>query len=1695
MANTLPWFHSQQLALCMSRHLTQALESEQLSVIEYDWLRRLAERSVIPDDMQVSLLSNAEPGLFCGLRIAYSDAQKPAAYFYSPLTGIVPFASGEALRDALIAPAQSEASAGLAATSREPKWLSLTHSPFKRWMKAIITTQAARLKAIDHTWHRLPQLTDVLDEHLTSALRSAMPASDPIVPRSHKVHRVNSKTQAVVNVQRLLDTALDMLVDVPRPDCEHRFMDVYGQALSDAQTQLYRTTLANCVAQLPGHYHDALEHFWQDQPTSQAQSLRIGLSQSLQYAYRSAVLEEQNQLRVSADQLTLLKSVTASLPSTGLRLETLRFNADGALRDTPIPWPGTLLISDEKQPALGYFIFNTDQGLRHCQDLQALGNYLTGLIADADDSLRVIEPDRALFNATIAPVPERRAVTGNAFEAIADGLIDLQCRRVRQVLADKVALRTSGLTAVADAADLRKLVHPRLHWFDSQSSDTTAAPVSAELSADTSKGNWLLQIKAMRDRQQWSMARDLTLKDGVRTLLAPGLLAMQSPLPADEIRLRIHADTERTAVGLVDYFLERTSGAFARSLTSADKVLDLAGAPINWPDVEQLEQLVLACSPALTKTYRRLVRRQMSSPQLPYLGTYDLPGQRRALRDISLRTCLAIARRDGSIDKSLLELLATAVDRPTARLRNTADTDVHAIYLKVPSETSTIPLTDMFVLHRHSQPDGPVLMWSGDHGLFPFTSLEQLKKTVAAAVDHPETRARWLRGLDPDWVTPFLERFQATTMIGLQVETRAMAGDFITELDVIESHRQLNMLSINMALAIECGFSAKLFQRNADYSRSDDMLTVDLDRLAVDAANVQVAELLPAWIQSASAEQLAHYATILERCRMTANQKSNYLAQIPFIEDFSRTHLRASIAKLWPGAPIDPDRVVIKLTDTSGGGMNMGGMIAAGTLTSRTKTLTHWAISQFGGTLSSEMHITLDPPSLVLDTPSTHQVRQVVEDADVGGQYRTLLAEKLSKHSSDYALRRLLFVKALPAQMLRNALEREMQGMISATATDMIARIVEMPEGVAREPLKGQQITLGPLGLIPSVGMPADIACGMYVIAPAHSDHGPVVLYTAYGEADSIREYTSRAQLLERIKTDTALQEQILSRLPTDVHSRYQHSGFNEPHIPWTTEVSDGQRLDKPPSIVLLDQPEQGNALYYLFDDNLQLIQQLARQQTMSSGEASWNAFCHIVELGLEQGAMLLPSAVGSLVALYQSHRLLKDSVQAIGRRHWGEALADFIAALASVVGARRGIEHFKRQIKAAESAEQPEQTLAGSRPYDNLNSALTPLEVTDVALNTLTYDPLLNMYKTADSSHRYAIVDGKVMEVARVEQGWSIVNQGREGPAINLDSQQKWHADLEIARMGAGYSLMDNYETWITDINIPDVFITQAEGIEQIRQHYPRHHQMIVRAHAHGVDCLRNALKNLNQRFPHVPLPAQALEILTDVFEVDVTPAMLHRLRSGCVQLLDELTSDALDPHSSPRYWAGLNEVGHESNHAFIWEGDPRKRIFLTDKFFVLPMETLMYSDSARTQAQLYAHHQAASLLHELSHQVLRTVDLAYMDTFRPLLQHFDELGGAQSQAQQYARTLYTVRQRALSLTTSTAKLFTRPGSSGQRDFRPSDGRQYETILRLTAKPSLAEARKVFRSDPEVRSKLIMANADSVTLLILRLGQEVFLP
>jgi len=58
-------------------------------------------------------------------------------------------------------------------------------------------------------------------------------------------------------------------------------------------------------------------------------------------------------------------------------------------------------------------------------------------------------------------------------------------------------------------------------------------------------------------------------------------------------------------------------------------------------------------------------------------------------------------------------------------------------------------------------------------------------------------------------------------------------------------------------------------------------------------------------------------------------------------------------------------------------------------------------------------------------------------------------------------------------------------------------------------------------------------------------------------------------------------------------------------------------------------------------------------------------------------------------------------------------------------------------------------------------------------------------------------------------------------------------------------------------------------------------------------------------------------------------------------------------------------------------------------------------------------------------------------------------------------------------------------------RDITGHDALGYSTILRITQAKTLDEARDVFLSDVYKRARVMLSNADSVALLIVRLGRN----
>ena len=84
-------------------------------------------------------------------------------------------------------------------------------------------------------------------------------------------------------------------------------------------------------------------------------------------------------------------------------------------------------------------------------------------------------------------------------------------------------------------------------------------------------------------------------------------------------------------------------------------------------------------------------------------------------------------------------------------------------------------------------------------------------------------------------------------------------------------------------------------------------------------------------------------------------------------------------------------------------------------------------------------------------------------------------------------------------------------------------------------------------------------------------------------------------------------------------------------------------------------------------------------------------------------------------------------------------------------------------------------------------------------------------------------------------------------------------------------------------------------------------------------------------------------------------------------------------------------------------------------------------------------------------------------------------------------------LHSRGLSHLTEKEDLFLRLDDDHWRDMVRDDGDGFKAILRITGTRKLDAARDVFLADALKRRKVLLNNADSVTLLILLLGRKSY--
>jgi hypothetical protein len=519
----------------------------------------------------------------------------------------------------------------------------------------------------------------------------------------------------------------------------------------------------------------------------------------------------------------------------------------------------------------------------------------------------------------------------------------------------------------------------------------------------------------------------------------------------------------------------------------------------------------------------------------------------------------------------------------------------------------------------------------------------------------------------------------------------------------------------------------------------------------------------------------------------------------------------------------------------------------------------------------------------------------------------------------------------------------------------------------------------------------------------------------------------------------------------------------------------------------------EGNALLFFFRDTLTVMKLLAKNQTVTTAQAQWASFTYLMTLAGEQALMFLPGKLGLLVSAWQSHSWFQASLDAATAKRWGQALSEFSAGLAMLVSSRLAREE---EIQRETEEEVVDTTHPAAPEFSWQNNSLTAdvkarlqtYEVDNVELKSLRKDPLLNLYEDPVADKRYAVVGGKVFQIRQYQDHWRIVN-GTVGPQIHLNQQQQWQLDLRWGLVGGGPALSRLRKDPAEDY-IKDIYITEASGMPDIRLLYRDRARRIGMAHLQAKRYLEDALDNLKFPDDQAGLDARTADIIKPFFGVQtVSPALLRALQSKTKALFDELLHASLSPFSSQRYVVGVNKAGHEQTLGFTVKSDPQKRVFLTERFFRTPSFRLNPAVDGK-RFDVGAHFRASILIHELSHLVLDTHDITYVEASSPFgdLLREDSLGLALLK-----RDIRDMQEVHLSAQTPRDQLFRVFEHGYWRDLTELDGEGKSAILRITKKSTLDAARDVFLSDEQKRWEIMLENADSLTLLLTRLGREAF--
>jgi hypothetical protein len=430
---------------------------------------------------------------------------------------------------------------------------------------------------------------------------------------------------------------------------------------------------------------------------------------------------------------------------------------------------------------------------------------------------------------------------------------------------------------------------------------------------------------------------------------------------------------------------------------------------------------------------------------------------------------------------------------------------------------------------------------------------------------------------------------------------------------------------------------------------------------------------LPEWLSKASDVDQLRYALGLHE--VLASQRhlddAAFVSDIPTPEDYARQRLISQAALEHPDAPLtEPDDVVVSifsradddLISIAGGGSNI-------TLQERKIGLIELSLLNTGGRPAGWMRVGAREGKTMPAWLDEASAIALVKTINVGEGYLKMLHDALMAGHQG-ALRRATFETLARAQLPLLALELRLRALngFDERGVGLVRRLFA-PDKALPAPILAQ------LGLQAAPGLPPDPVTGMFVFhEPEAGD--TLVLYAPLS-TEPLRQFNGRAQLMEAIIAEPALQYQVLVWLSDTARVRYEHGALCAPH--WL-RFGQGDEFAPTPTIApatLSLITLGGNPLDVFYEGVVAAITLAADRQTVSNAESFWISAQEVGWLLFNQVLPFLSGSAATTAWLIQLSHSLEEHFNKVGVTDTPESLStnellfDLMLALASEAGSR----------------------------------------------------------------------------------------------------------------------------------------------------------------------------------------------------------------------------------------------------------------------------------------------------------------------------------------------------------------------------------------------------------------------------------------